>query len=115
MKPVVKRINKTFYVAFDGKEFDTEKECLAYETKELDVGAVFKNMIDNKQNIKTYDAWGGQGESTHYGKLMALLQKGADVFVFDKHFYLLYSKGGGAGMGAYPAKIIVFMLNKFGG
>lgn len=37
MEKIEKEIKKTYYVSFDGTEFETEVECMAYESTEIGV------------------------------------------------------------------------------
>ena len=73
---------------------------------------IFDEMITNKQNIRTLDAWLPSDEKD-YSKVYNLGIKENVTIYENLKFYIVHKKGGGAGMGAYPPVITIFILHNF--
>ena len=75
---------------------------------------VFEYMIKNEMNRITIDDWGG-GSSKIFS-ISAMLPRftGITKEIYKTYEFLIsYKSGGGAGMGAYPATIKIYILHRF--
>ena len=70
---------------------------------------IFRAILSERQSRVTFDSWmPGQLEEFN-----TLRNVSGDNFFKDYNFYVVYNQGGGAGMGAYPPTITVYVLTTF--
>lgn len=51
----MEQIKETYYKAFDGKRFETEEECIAYETEKERYNAALKKKREAEKEIATIE------------------------------------------------------------
>jgi len=72
---------------------------------------IFDELIANGKNMVIFDAWSPIGSA----RRCSMLKEVKDEVYRGIHFHIEFRKGGGAGMGAYPDTVRVYLLHNFDG
>lgn len=73
---------------------------------------VYDNMIRDGVNFDSFDTWGSEEDAI---KFHVLLEKANTTTKHNGYiFKCVMKKGGGAGMGSHPDRLLVYVLHDFG-
>lgn len=72
---------------------------------------VFEHMLNNKMNTLSLDTWGSDCNAKMFETMLS--HTGEHHIYKNLDFFVRYRPEGGAGMGAYPANITIYILHTF--